>query len=311
MKSVLHAACILWGMEGAECTLIAERENKVFKVTKDDRSIALRLHRKGYRSNQELTSELLWMDAVSQQGLSLPTPVPSIEGEFLHVVGGVQIDALNWLNGETLDIALPNLDSFGRNNLFRKFGQQMAKLHRACDAWASPKEFTRIHWNKEGLLGSSPVWDRFWDNPELTEKQRDMCLSFREHAWEKLSDIEDKLDYGLIHADLVPANVMFDGSSIHLIDFDDGGYGFRLFEIATALLKLIGVEDFEVLQKSLLEGYLSARDIDTEELSLFFALRAATYVGWNISRIDEHGGRKRNARFIQTFLDLAFSFLKN
>ena len=40
----------------------------------------------------------------------------------------------------------------------------------------------------------------------------------------------------MIHADLVPENVLVDGDSIRLIDFDDAGFGWHHFEIATALI---------------------------------------------------------------------------
>ena len=106
------------------------------------------------------------------------------------------------------------------------------------------------------------------------------------------------LDHGLIHADLVAGNVMTDGPNLTLIDFDDGGYGFRLFEIATALLKHTDAPDYPILSDALIEGYTTERALDLAQLDLFIALRAATYVGWNITRMSETGGAARNARFV-------------
>jgi len=38
--------------------------------------------------------------------------------------------------------------------------------------------------------------------------------------------------------------------------------------------------------------------LQQNELPLFEAIRACSYIGWNISRMDEAGGRERNVRFI-------------
>jgi hypothetical protein len=53
------------------------------------------------------------------------------------------------------------------------------------------------------------------------------------------------------------------------------------------------------------------RPIDLSALDLFMMLRAATYVGWNITRLDENGAAGRNARFINTTKRLATAYLKS
>ena len=58
-------------------------------------------------------------------------------------------------------------------------------------------------------------------------------------------NIENDLDYGLIHADSVRDNMLVDKSGkVSLIDFDASGYGFRLFDIATLLIHYINQKDF-------------------------------------------------------------------
>lgn len=155
------------------------------------------------------------------------------------------------------------------------------------------------------MLGENPLWDRFWDNPALTLDERSLFSTLREKANSELAEAEDRLDYGLIHADLVGVNIMVDGNDIRLIDFDDGGFGFRLFEIATALLKNLGASDYLSLKSALIEGYTSVRPIDLAKLDLFILLRSATYVGWNIARMGEDGAVDRNTRFIKTTKQLA------
>ena len=303
MNARVEEALRLWGKEHAAYDLIAERENAVYRVTDSDGDLALRLHRKGYRTDAELASELDWMAAVSRGGLSVPAPIPSLSGAVLHHVDGVQIDALTWLSGITL--APDALDQTARPRVFHTLGRDMARFHEISDAWDPPPDFERAAWDRAGLLGEAPLWDRFWDNPHLSPDDRTLFANFRHSADAALAKLETDLDYGLIHADLVPANVLVDGASLHFIDFDDGGFGFRLFDVATALLKHMGAADYPALRDSLLAGYRSVRDLDAGALDLFLALRAATYVGWNITRLDEPGGQDRNGRFAETLRALA------
>ena len=62
--------------------LVAERENRVFKVTGSGQYLALRLHRKGLRSSAELNSELLWMATLSGADIDVPAPIASRDGQF-------------------------------------------------------------------------------------------------------------------------------------------------------------------------------------------------------------------------------------
>lgn len=309
MSWIVEQALALWGLGGADHHLVAARENEVFRISAPDRTVALRLHRKGYRSDQELRSELAWMAAVSDGGIGVPAPIPSATGEMLHVVEGVQVDVLSWLNGVSVQKALDARDAAVRADLFGEIGRQIAALHHIIDAWTPPEGFARCAWDREGLLGDAPLWGRFWDNPLLMAEDRRVMLELREVATAELRQLESSLDYGLIHADLVSENIMVDENRVQMIDFDDGGFGFRLFEIATALVKYRDQPDYRALKDALIEGYMSARPIDLAPLDLFMAIRAATYVGWNIERIAEDGAEARNARLIRDARDLARAYL--
>lgn len=309
MSRVVEKALTLWGMEGAEWRLIAERENRVFRVDHAGRAYALRLHRPGYCSEAELRSELHWMAAADAGGLGVPAPVAAADGAVLHMIDGVAVDVLEWLNGAPVGKTGVPLDSDDRLGLFRAIGREMARLHEISDAWTLPEGFTRRRWDRDGLLGEAPVWDRFWDNPTLGAEDRALFLRFRETASVDLAALEGSLDYGLIHADLVRENVMLDEGRVQLIDFDDSGFGFRLFDIATTLLRNRPEPDYEALKAALLDGYLSVRSLDLAALDLFVALRATTYVGWIISRMQESGSEARNARFIATARELVGAYL--
>lgn len=309
MNVVVGKALPLWGLAGADYALVAARENAVYRIKTPKVTYAMRLHRKGYRSDDELGSELHWMKAVHDGGVHVPIPITSLTGDVMHVVDSIQVDVLTWMDGNTLDAILAQSDASVRIALFYALGQNMARLHEISDAWKPPAGFTRCAWDVDGLVGETPIWDRFWDNPALTIRDRDLLIALRHRAQTDLQDLLVTSDYGLVHADLVAANVIADGTSLCLIDFDDGGYGFRIFEIATALLKHIDAPDYSTLKRTLIDGYASVRAVDLAPLDLFMALRAATYVGWNITRMDEDNGMTRNTRFIQTATKLAMTYV--
>lgn len=300
MSAVIDGALRLWGLPGADVRLIATRENQVFRVDQGDRSLALRLHRPGYRTDHELLCEIQWMAALADGGLNVPAPVAAQDGSMLQTVDGVQISMLGWLDAQPMGKIGTPLVLPDRAGLFFSLGAEMARLHAISDRWTPPVNFQRWAWNREGLLGEAPLWDRFWDNPTLNQQDRSMLERFRKDAQGQLRDEETAQDYGLIHADLVPENVMrgADGS-LYLIDFDDGGFGFRLFDVATALIKNRDEPDYVDLRAALIAGYHSQRPLDMGALDLFMALRAVTYVGWLISRRGEAGADVRNERYLK------------
>lgn len=309
MPDIVREALALWGYDGADYQLIADRENAVYRIDHNQHICVLRVHRKGYRTNAELVSELQWMNHIATHGIAVPSPIASLSGDVLHTVDNTQVDMLTWLSGTPLIDQFDHMNNTRLIALYSELGRQMATMHTVIDAWTPPFDFTRCHWDSEGLLGDSPLWDRFWENPALHPDERDLLVQFRQHALTVLFDCAATLDYGLIHADLVRQNVLVDGPELQIIDFDDGGYGFRLFDITTVLLKLITLDNYDVIHAALIDGYRSIRALDTEQLDLFMALRATTYVGWNISRLSEPGAQARNRGFIDTAVNLASTYL--
>lgn len=306
-------ALALWNLPpSTKITLLAQRENHVYRLDiPDEAPTVLRIHRKHYRSNCEIVSELQWMLYLSQQGIKVPEPIVTKRNTLIETIEGHQIDRLSWLDGRPLSITGTSLDLTDRETTYRQLGQVMAKLHLISDDWTQPERFSRPQWEKNGLLGEQPLWDRFWENPKLTDDQRHLIIKAREQAAKDLTQQGLALDYGLIHADLVQENILLGRNGIQLLDFDDGGFGYRLFEVATPLLKIRSEPDYALLEAALIGGYQTARSLDVKELPLFLLLRSFTYVGWIIQRMDESGSSERCERFINTAVVLAENYLNS
>jgi Ser/Thr protein kinase RdoA (MazF antagonist) len=209
-------------------------------------------------------------------------------GASIAQFGKTVVDIVSWLDG------VPLADITPTTNHFARLGVVMAQMHSLADNWTPPDGFTRPRWDVNGLVGDTPLWGRFWENPTLTGDQTAQLCAFRGYA---LKALEDTGDFGLIHADLVPENILISGDNLYPIDFDDGGFGYRLFDIATVTNRSRRIAPNGSLETTFLDSYAKHRPFDRCALPLFEALRACTYLGWIVPRLSEDGASKRNARF--------------
>ena len=294
----VQSALAFWGLQGCPATLIAARENQVYRVDTTDGPLVLRLHREGYRSQAELASELDWMAELSRQGVRVPQPIPTLTGNRCVEVNGRLADILTFLDGQPLMSGGHWAETVTPEDSASQIGKTLADLHTLSDQWQRPAGFSRPHWDAAGLVGPNPLWGRFWENPHLTASQVALFSAFRDRALQALTALGPTLDYGLIHADAVPENVLVSQDGVFLIDFDDGGFGFRLFDLATAANRLDRHDPSGHASARFLQGYQDRRPIDLSAMPLFRSLRAMTYVGWVISRLNEPGAPARCTRFI-------------
>lgn len=323
MMELARAALPQWGLQGSKLQLIKYRENAVFRVDAPTGArYALRIHRHGYHSDAELRSEVQWIQALSQAGIQVPTVVPSLSGDLLvrMQAGAVpeerQIDLFEWLEGEPLgssEQGITDRDSVAAN--YRTLGALAARVHNQASGWREPEGFTRHAWDLEGLVGENPFWGRFWELEALTAEQRQLLIKARDVVFQDLSDYGNKPEnrnrYSMIHADFVSDNLMVDSGDVRLIDFDDAGYGWHLFELATALYFELGEPHYEDAYTALIEGYRSERGLPDEQvaqLPLFMLARSFTYLGWVRTRQEAPAARELTPMLIEGACTLAASY---
>ena len=77
------------------------------------------------------------------------------------------------------------------------------------------------------------------------------------------------------------------GEHIRLIDFDDSGWGWYLFEVAASLFPHVNQPFFDTLLAEYVAGYRTERQLSKEHEELipaFIMLRGFTYLGWLMTR---------------------------
>jgi Ser/Thr protein kinase RdoA (MazF antagonist) len=298
MQGLAEEALKRWNLEGAELTLITIRENAVFRVEGSAGvRYVLRVHRHGYHSDAALHSEHQWTAALRASGLDLPPIIPTTTGEpFCKVQSsGVpevrQVDLSSWVGGKPLADVLT--DNSGPNVIMEALntiGQLAARIHNQATSWQLPEGFVRHAWDAGGLAGEQPLWGRFWELPDLTRSQRALVIKVRDRVYSDLLAYGQLAEtYSLIHADLLPDNILIEDKTIRIIDFDDAGFGWHQFELATVLMTYLGTDYFDMARDALIAGYRRERDLSDETLSflpLFFIARALTWLGWSFTRYE-------------------------
>lgn len=277
--TISQTAAQAWG--GRILRTLRDRENHVLEMTlpSGDRA-ALRLHRAGYQAPDAIRSELWWCAELARAGLPVPAALPALDGALLVALpDGRHASAIAWMEGEALGEAakpftrpLPQvLDTY------HALGALLARVHRATDAMTLPDGFTRPRWDLDGLVGDSPLWGRFWDHPSASPDQRATLIRARDSLRERLAG-----DSGLIHADVLRENVLVNDGSVSLIDFDDSGYGFRLYDLGTALVQTVYHPEQPQIRAALMAGYGTT---DEPMVQAFTLARTLASVGWTMPRL--------------------------
>lgn len=322
MTLLAEAALAEWPGSFGDLRQVKLRENAVFAVTRDDgRRFALRVHRYDYHSTQALHSELAWMRALNDAGIGVPPIVPNRWGSFLAEVshpavpGSRQVDLLGWLEGVPVGTAEEGVASEGEDilTIFEKAGATAGAVHNHSSSWPGAANVDRHHWDLDGLLGPKPFWGQFWDMPGLDASQVELLQTARARAAREIAAFGSGGDrYGLIHADFVPENLLYDGERLNLIDFDDCGFGWHMFELATALFFTIHQPNYEALRAALFRGYRRERPLPRQHealLPLFLFLRGTTYLGWMQTRSETQTAREMAPMMIERVTMLARNYL--
>ena len=310
--SEIKEAMAAWG--ATQSRFIKGRENAVYEVTLPSGRAALRLHRDGYQSAAAIRSELIWMGAVEAAGLSVPAPVPALNGDTLVTLStGRMATVVSWVDGAPMGASgedLPGTQA-EQNAMFFKVGAEIARLHNVTDTLELPDDFTRHSWDIDGLLGDNPFWGRFWENPTLTASEVALVQRARAVARDALTVfVEGGGDVGLIHADALRENVFLDGDTVTLIDFDDAGFGFRLYDLAVLMSQNEGLENSDALRDAAVAGYRSRRVLPDEGVALlpmFVMLRRFASMGWIVPRV--RPGENTDRIYAERALKAARAFL--
>lgn len=273
---------------GARVALLHQSENTMFLVRDPARAepLVLRIHshRMAYHTEPSIRSELQWMSALrADAGIETPAVVAAKDGSLVQTLTAPDLGAPRLAVMFTyLEGIEPTEETLMAG--FERLGEITARMHRHAQGWTLPAGFQRHSWTAATILGERPLWGRWqtgigMDAPAVRLIQRMAAVVER-----RLGAIaHDRERFGLIHADMRLANLLVEGDRTKVIDFDDCGFGWLAYDLATAVSFIQERPDLPALIEAWLAGYGRSarfpRDLEAE-IPTFLMLRRIAEIAW-------------------------------
>jgi Ser/Thr protein kinase RdoA (MazF antagonist) len=220
---------------------------------------------------------------------------------------------VEWLNGSTLyEMDQQDQAPDFLTKTLSTLGEVIAQLHNHAESWQPSPSFTRHRLDCDGFFGPEPRWGRYWEAPLMRPDQRAILDESRDGIIAQLQSLGSSPEvFGMMHTDLHDENVFIcDGGDLYLIDFDDAGFSWYLYDIAVALQSYLGRKDFEELKAAIVDGYRRQRALSTAHadlVPLFLHIRARATIGWASAR-PELDNAERILRLIEKTCNEAHQF---
>jgi len=307
-----------WGLSSETViSLLNVSENATFALSDPAarRDLVLRVHRLGYSSSEEIRSELAWIDALRRGGvIETATPVSGSDGELVQILRSPSgraprhAVAFERLPGEE---PRAGADAPG---WFERLGELTAKLHRHSKSWILPAGFRRKRWDMDAMVGEGAHWGPWRDAIGLERSGMavlEQALSITEQRIDRFGMSAER--FGLVHADLRLANLLVHGTHLRIIDFDDCGFSWFMYDFATAVSFIEHEAMVPELLRAWLLGYrksapLSAEDV--AEIPTFVMLRRILLTAWLASHSEVPFARQMGAPYTAGTVMLAQEFLR-
>ncbi len=315
LEDALRAALPRWGLSDAtDLRLLTISENATFRAADPacGREMVFRVHRPGYHSRAEIESELAWLTALGRDGVvDTLTPVPQVVGGLI-----ADLDEDGTRRHAVAFELLPGREPAEGDDLarwYRELGAINARLHLHARGWQRPEGFTRKRWDYDAMLGAVKLWGDWRAAPGLTAEGRAVLERTDAVLRARLDDYGTGAErFGLVHADMRLANLLVEGDTLSVIDFDDCGFSWYLYDFASAVSFSEHEPYIPTLQAAWIEGYRTVAPLADEEcamLPVFIMLRRLLLTAWIASHAETPTAQALGEGYTHGTVDLARAFL--
>lgn len=306
----------LWDVPpDARARLINVSENATYLVEGTAHKSVLRVHRENYHSHRAIECELAWSAALNRESeVMTPGVYTGRDGE---VIQQGRVAALphprymvlfEFVEGEQPD------ESHDLEGPFEDLGEIAARTHLHSVGWQRPQPFERLTWNLETILGTDPTWGHWRDAPNVTPEIEKLLARVEQTVTQRLTAFGSGPDqYGLIHADMRLANLLIGDRGTRLIDFDDCGLGWFLYDFATGISFMEDHPKVPELRAAWVHGYRKVRELsaaEEAEIDSFVMLRRLALLAWIGSHIEAPEPQELAPDFARVSAELGEAYLK-
>jgi Ser/Thr protein kinase RdoA (MazF antagonist) len=244
--------------ETERADLISSATNMIYRVRAEDGALyVLRLVVPNWRTEENLRAEVLWLGALARDtDIPVPRIVPTKEGNRVAYVDCSWETAprrgivMSYLPGTLLGKCLTEA------NLV-KMGELFGRLHLHGASWQPPPDFPALKFDRYLSRGEP---ERLF-SPEVQEgiapHQRAALGCMRKRVQQEYRSL-DPDDLRVIHCDLWHENIKVYRGQLAPFDFEDTIWGYRLHDIAMAMLDLaedVGMARYDRLLAAFRDGY--------------------------------------------------------
>jgi Ser/Thr protein kinase RdoA (MazF antagonist) len=269
---------------GTPVGVLGDGNNLILRLGLDPVRV-LRVHRPRFRDPRHTRAELSFQRYLARRlpDIAIPVPIPTTCGDLVvKLDDGRHCDLQTWIGGR------PRSPEDGLDErAARLLGQTLARLHDAAAEFTPAEDFLLPHWDGDGLFRAeaSPFRPLLRLDEILDPEDRRDFAEVEHRTREVFAELDQHPGtYGIIHVDFILGNVHLsrvdDDWRVGVIDFDDCGYGYFLYDLGPVLGNLI---KHPGLQQNLIDGYDEVRPLPEHwrrQLSIMIAARHAAMCYW-------------------------------
>ncbi len=282
----------LWALpDDAEVQLINVSENVTYLVESAGTKQILRVHRENYHTLRAIECELAWMDALQTNDvIQVPKVIQGSDGAPIQQARTAGLDGPRYMvMFEFLEGQAPD-EAGDLSDKFYDLGAIAARCHLHVEKWDKPENFERLTWDAEAVFGVNPTWGNWRDAPGVTANVAEVLEQVEAKICAQLRGIGKGPDvYGLIHADMRLANLIVGSNGTQVIDFDDCGLGWFMYDFAAAISFIEDDPQIPTLKTAWVEGYRTIRPLgrdDEASIETMIMLRRMALLAWIGSHIE-------------------------
>ena len=306
----------LWNVPSdSKARLINVSENATYLVEAPDgfKSI-LRIHRENYHTRHAIGCEHAWSRALNEEGgVITPGILPGRDGSTIQTksIEGLPSERhlvmFEFVEGEEPDQEGDLTPSF------EELGEIAARTHNHSISWTRPDNFERFSWDLDAVFGPNATWHDWRDAPNVTDSIKAVLEETEAVVTDRLQKYGTSVErFGLIHADMRLANLLINEGTTRLIDFDDCGLGWFMYDFAAGISFIEDDPQVPALKEAWVNGYRKARQLsdgDEKEIDTFIMLRRLALLAWIGSHIEVDTAKELAPAFAPVTRDLAEKFL--
>ena len=318
LEQLVKKSLKLWNIPAdVSAELINVSENFTYRIENSTGFKAiLRVHRENYHSKRSIECELSWVDALSKSRMiETPSYYLGRDGSAIQecsidsINGSRYLVLFNFVSGSAPN-ENENLDPF-----YEELGRLSGTCHNHVLSWKLPDNFERLTWDIDTIFGINALWGNWRLAPEITKEVQDKLERVELKIRDRLLDFgKSEKRFNLIHADMRLANLLIDQGCTRLIDFDDCGFGWFMYDFASAVSFIEDDPRVPYFKLAWIKGYKSVRHLSAEdenEIDTFIMLRRMALLAWIGSHIEAPEPQQLSSGFAETTAKLGEIWLNS